>query len=471
MPARPVFFLRRALFALAIFAILAGAIWSRPAKWMSDFDQSFYLTIAYDIDRHGVFSNGMFDDVNSVTAVPPPGMFMAPLYPWLVFAVTKVDARFARAVKCNVEANHKRRNPAECETYARPMNILHALLLAIGVVAVGRAAELIFRDAALFWLAGGLATLALVPDAELFSYVMTESLTFCMYSLTMLAMAAAWAEPQRVRLYALGGLLLGLLCLTRTSFLVLAPVLLALVYLRARFIGPVRLPAWPRLALFGLCFALVVTPWALRNYVSVGKLALTEEYGAAALIERFAFNTMTGREFALSVPYCLPTIGPPLVAAMAGPDAMNRFEWNKPGSFFETGRAERLKLLATYRKLDPVFGGIFRDEMSRNGWRHIASSLPLAWCGLWIGGWFAYLLVPGAAWAGVQAFRRAQPLYLLYACPALVMLALHAGVANHYTRYNLVLAGALAAGTGWLIAQSGWFRRLRSRWPARASAA
>src|SRR5262245_50934652 len=97
----------RIAFSLLIFATLATAILLRPSKWLSDFDQSFYLTIAYDLFHHGVFSNGVFDDVNSTAAAPPPGMFFGPVYPWLIVAATKIDPRFARAVDCSVEANHK----------------------------------------------------------------------------------------------------------------------------------------------------------------------------------------------------------------------------------------------------------------------------------------------------------------------------------------------------------------------------
>src|SRR6266567_6879115 len=68
------------------FAVLVAAITARPARPLSDFDQSFYLTIAYDLDRHGVFSNGVFDNVDSTRGVPPPGMFLVPGYPLVVLA-------------------------------------------------------------------------------------------------------------------------------------------------------------------------------------------------------------------------------------------------------------------------------------------------------------------------------------------------------------------------------------------------
>jgi hypothetical protein len=172
----------RIVFGVLIFAVLAAAILTRPPKSPNDFDQAYYLTIAYDLDHHGVFSNGLLDDVNSTVAVPPPGMFFGPLYPWLIAGVTKIDARFATSVDCAVEANHGARPDTECEIYVQPMHLIHALLLALGVLAVARAAEVMFARRMVFWLAGALATGALLAEADVFSFLMTESMTFSLYS-------------------------------------------------------------------------------------------------------------------------------------------------------------------------------------------------------------------------------------------------------------------------------------------------
>jgi hypothetical protein len=59
--------------------------------------------------------------------------------------------------------------------------------------------------------------------------------------------------------------------------------------------------------------------------------------------------------------------------------------------------------------------------------------------------------VPLFAWACVAAMRRSKPLFLIYAAPPVVMLGLHAAVANPSTRYNLILIGPFAAGTAWMI--------------------
>ncbi len=447
-------------FAVLVFGILAVAIVSRPGKWLSDFDQSFYLTIAYDLDRHGTFSNGVFDTVDSSRAVPPPGMFFGPGYPLVVLAAMKADARFAEAVACIVERREG------CEVYARPILLLHALFLALGVLAIARSGELLFDSRRVFWLSGVLATVSLLPSADLFSFVMTESLTFCLYSLTALAVTAAW-KAERITPYVVAGVLLGLLCLTRPSFIVLVPVIAALCLLHGFRFHPLRLKRkWTHAAVLLLGFAVVVGPWVARNAASVGKFGLTEEYGAATLIERLAFNDMTWREFALAFPHCLPGVGRPTVAHLFGADAMDRFQYDKPASFFAVGRANRIALVEKHGRLDPLIGGIVSEELRNNGWSYMLVSLPLAWCGLWTAGVWSLALIPLFGWALLRAWRRSKPLFALYSIPPLVMVGLHAAVANHYSRYNLILIGPLAVGAAWIIC--GWIARARS--PSQAPA-
>jgi hypothetical protein len=443
----------RAVFALIVFAILLSAILIRPPKWLTHFDQSLYLTIAYDLNHHGVFSNGVLDRTSSTVAAPSPGMFFPPVYPWLVVAATKIDGRFARAVDCSVEADRKMRDGAECEAYARPIHIMHAAFLAAGVLAIAFAAELIFASGTVFWLAGGLATLALLPDADLFSFAMTESVTFALYSIAALALVLALQAP-RVRRIVLVGILFGLLCLTRPSFAVLALVVIGLIVVNGLWLLPMRGRSIFYHALaFALAWLVVVGPWLVRNAVAVGKWSLTEEYGSAALIERFAFDDMRAREFVLAFPYCLPGIGAPAVDWAFGRQAMARFVYSTPGSFFEAGRLHRERLLQAHGRLDPLIKDVIRDEMSQRGWRYLLTGLPLAWCGMWVGGLLGLALVPLFGWACVAAVRRSKPLFLLYAAPAVTMLGLHAAVANHSTRYNLILIGPFAVGAAWTIAR------------------
>ncbi|HEY6254830.1 MAG TPA: hypothetical protein VIY51_03465 [Xanthobacteraceae bacterium] len=445
------------------FLVLVVALVQQPAKRLRDFDQPFYITIAYDLDRHGIFSNGIFVDIDSTVAVPRSGMFFAPVYPLVVLAAMKVDPRFAEAVACSVEADRGHRDEATCEPYATPMRIIHALLLALGIVAVAGAGRQIFGSRAVFWLAGALATLALAAEADIFSYVMTESMTFSLYSLFAAAILHAW-RAGRPRHYVLAGGLLGALALTRLSFFPLFLLVAGLSLLHGYQLSQPRRPS-TGMGVLGmmLVFALLLGGWGLRNAISVGKLGLTEEYGSAALIERFAYDDMSSSEFFFAFPYCTPGLGELAFDKVSGADSMHRFAYDTPGSFFNMGRDRRNALVKEHGRLDPLIGGIARDELRDNWWRHLVVAIPLAWCGMWPGHLVSLLLVPLFGVACVRAVRHSQWQFLLYAAPAIAMLALHALVANHYTRYNIILIGPFAVGAAWIICE--WTSKLRWRRP------
>jgi 4-amino-4-deoxy-L-arabinose transferase-like glycosyltransferase len=455
------------LFVLALVT-LGTLIVTKPTRNLQDFDQPFYVTLAYDLDRYGVFSNGPFSGIDDTTTAPPPGMFFGPVYPALVVAVMKLDPRFAAAARCSVEADRGHRDIATCDAYDLPVRFLNALLLAIAVVAVAAAAELMFRRRAMFWAAGLCALVALACEASAFSYIMTESLIFVIYSVFMLAMVLAWRSG-RIAHFILGGVLLGLLCLTKPSYLVLFPVVAALSYVYLHWlVQPRRAHALSHVLAFSLAFGCVVGAWVARNAVSVGKIGFTEEYGAVVLIERFAYNDMTLREFFQAFPYCTPGLGEVVFDPVYGTDSMHRFAYHTEGSFFHVGRGRRDALVAQYGRLDPLIPGIIRDEMRNDWWRHLLVSIPLAWCGLWAGWLASLVLVPLFVWAGIRAVRARQPLFLLYATPAVVMLGLDALIGNHYTRYNLILIGPYAVGAASIM--TSWLSRPGAHWRWRSPA-
>ena len=449
----------RLIFGVLLFAGLAAAVLSQPDKRLTDFDQSFYLTIAYDLIHHSTFSNGVFDKVDSTRATPPPGMFFTPLYPLVVAAAAKADPRFGATLDCTIEANEKHRRLDSCEIYARPVLLVHAAFLAVGVIAIALTAEMIFSGAAVFYLAGALAAVGIGSEAVLLSYLMTESLSFCLFSLFGCALVRG-LKHTRWHDWMVAGLMAGVATLARPTYLLLIPI--GLVLLAITLWRPRRIADWPATTLrsaaasaaaFAIAAALVLAPWLARNALSLDKAGFTEEYGAAAMIERLAFNTMTGREFALAFPYCVPTLGPLTVNGLAGKDAMARFEWDSHDSFFEQGRARREALVAQYGRLDPVIGGLLATEMKRDWWRHLGTSVALSWCGLWVSGLWGVVLLPIFTLALWQARRRA-PLLLFYAAPALALVGVHGLLANHYPRYNLGLIGPIAVGAAWIVIET-----------------
>jgi hypothetical protein len=453
---------------IVAFATLSALILNRPAWTLQDFDQPFYITIAYDLDKWGVFSNGQLGEIDSTYTRPQSGMFFGPVYPLLILGAMKLDPRFAEAVRCSVEADRGHRDETTCEPYEIPMRLLNAFLLAIGIVAIASVAELIFRKSRIFLLAGAFALTAAAFEAGIFSYLMTESTIFSIYGLFAWATVLAW-RTGRTRHFVLAGGALGLLCLTKPSYLAVFPLVVVSSLLYARWRVDRRQPRVGRHVLaFCLAFGCVLGAWVARNIISVGKFGFTEEYGSAALIERFAYNDMTAREFFQAFAYCTPGIGEAVFDPVGGTDSMHRFVYHTKDSFFHVGRDHRNALIDQYVRLDPVISGIIRREMRTNWWRHLLVSIPLAWCGMWAGWLSSLFLVPLFAWACVRSAGEKQPLLLLYAAPAVAMLGLDALIGNHYTRYNLILIGPYSVGAAFIV--SSWLGRWRFVAPASSSA-
>jgi hypothetical protein len=440
------------------------SILSRPDWKLRDFDQVFYVTIAYDLDRYGIFSDGIFDPVDSSVQPAQPGMFFGPVFPAMVLAVMKLDHRFAEAVRCSVESNRRHRNESTCEAYEVPIRILNSVLLAIGAAAIGLAADLIFRRPPwTFLLAVLFATAALANEAHIFSFVMTESAIFAIYSVFAWTFLRALMWPGVIR-FAIAGATLGLLSLTKPSFAVLLPAALAIVFAFGYWITKIaRNLIGVYSLIFALAFMCVVAPWMVRNYISLGKFGLTKEYASAVLVERFAYDDMTAREFFLAFPYCTLGLGDLLFDKVNGADSMHRFMFDTPGSFFDNGRERRDALVERNGQIDPLIGQLVHDEMVNNWWRYLAVNIPLTWCGMWPGGIVTLLLLPLFIASVRQAVRAHESSLIFYAAPAVLMLAVHAAIANHDTRYNLILIGPYSVGAAWIIYSALPYARWRAQ--------
>jgi hypothetical protein len=466
MADRSPFMVRTIKFGIVAASLLTIglSILSRPDWKLRDFDQVFYVTIAYDLDRYGVFSDGIFDPVDSSVQPAQPGMFFGPVFPAMVLAVMKLDHRFAEAVRCSVESDRGHRDESTCEAYEVPIRIVNSVLLAIGAAAIGLAADLIFRRPPwTFLLAVLFATAAVANEADIFSFVMTESIIFAIYSVFAWTFLRALMRPGVIR-FAIAGATLGLLSLTKPSFAVLLPAALAIVFASGYWIPKIsRNLIGVHSLIFAVAFMCIVAPWMVRNYISLGKFGLTKEYASAALVERFAYDDMTTQEFFLAFPYCTPGLGDLLFDKVYGADSMHRFMYHTSGSFFHTGRERRDALVEQNGQIDPLIGQLVHEEMASNWWHYLAVSIPLAWCGMWPGGIVTLLLLPLFIASVRQAVRTREPSLIFYAAPAVLMLGLHAAVGNHYTRYNLILIGPYSVGAAWIICSALPYARWRAQ--------
>jgi hypothetical protein len=168
---------------------------------------------------------------------------------------------------------------------------------------------------------------------------------------------------------------------------------------------------------------------------------------------------MTLFEGLLTIPGCLPQVGNSLVRATAGEGAMRRFAWGEPEGFYALGMARRWELTHQLGAIDPAIVGIAKEELKDNWWRHIVTTFPIAWCGMWVGKTWGLLLIPVFIFVIAGAIRRRQGLLLAYAAPAIFMGLAHGAVGNQNTRYNLGFIGPIAVAAAVLALRASRHRR------------
>ena len=434
--------LGQAWLAFVLIWIVLAVLWQRQqVRPLNEFDQPFYLGIAYDLRHSGRFTDGYFFAKPGADGLRPASMRFVPLYPALLAGVAQIDVALRGNMDCLVLGNGMN---AAC---GRAAPIMRALQFA----------QLVAVFWLIWWLGGAIcgtprcAWLALavaMPVAPLLlhsvNYLMTEMTCLFLTTAATAAGVRALGAKGRWAWCGLCGLLLGLAALTRPAFFYLLLAILAA--------GACCLPRarrlWIEWAAFTGAATLVLALWFVRNAVVLGRPELTFGYASHTLVQRIAFDAMSWRDYGMAYICWLPD-GNALGRGIDGAGACDRFGWDAPNSFYLIGQRHLLDetlrqsggyahhmsyLLHTYIFAAPVW--------------HLMVSIPLALRGAYVGHWWGFVLLfvcGGCTAAAAFGARRRQRLaFLLVALPAWFMLALNAAVAVNQVRYNLMLVPAYA---------------------------
>src|SRR5262245_46376188 len=112
---------------LGVILMICAVLWSRAAmRPLSEYDQPFYIGIAYDLRNTGRFTDGFVFANTDVGQIRPSGMRFSPLYPALVAVAMAVDTNFAHAVDCVVNSNAK---DLSCPAAAGLVRLMQFLML------------------------------------------------------------------------------------------------------------------------------------------------------------------------------------------------------------------------------------------------------------------------------------------------------------------------------------------------------
>jgi hypothetical protein len=291
------------------------------------------------------------------------------------------------------------------------------------------------------------------------------------------ALTIIWAvEKQSIGFFALYGLSLGLLVLTKAVFfyigMVALPFVAVLLWLRRRW--PLQAVAL-RIGVAALIAVAIVLPWMLRNQVRIGHFELSGR-GPLVLLVRAHLSDMSDTEWRGS----FYAYGSSLAQAILGPlqgfteadlDEGGRLERltrrandendrraeragnpQQAVSYYRTARAERTKLIQEFRAQGVDEPGRAADEviMDRavsmirsNPIGHLRTTLSFAWRGIWAFDSSSPIgdLVNFMSWIAFVAFAirwaiKRDSLWLSSVMLPVGMLLFYAVASHNLSRYN-----------------------------------
>lgn len=459
--------IRRAIppLVVAAVAILACLLQLSSSKTPDPFaDEVQYLNYGRSLAETGRYAATLAGPA----ADPGPGR--EPLYPLLIAAVMHLDPVLRdNAGRCiGVE-----RDPT-CPAIFRSLRWANALLLAIGAACAFLAARTLGAPPAAAW-AGGLylaLNLNLMKDAR---YVISDFLALALAAGLGLALATACRRPRAVARWAIVGLLLGLLILTKAIYELYAlafllAAILALVIRRDR-------AALAALLLVGIVAGGLVGGWVARNYAVFHRPSLTDARGGMGLSTREVFDHMTAGEYAASFLWWTRGPGPGLARRLLPERDWHRHEWYAADGFYLQGQnvryEARVERLMKEDGLDRAHAeaavpGVIVGEILSDLPMYLATMPPLFYRGLWFDEFIVFGF-PALVWLVIRAFRRRDGAWLAALSPALFSLLAYPALTLNIARYQLTAAPGIALAAG--VALAAILARVRAKRTQRAGEA
>lgn len=416
-------------------------------------DSVSYLAVAVPLHDEGVITDGNYP-YDAVGQGPKgEGMFFAPLYPAFLSVLMSLSPDFNKTAHCVKEHRRPKVIVKECQPlHLGPMIVTHVFLAALAGMLAWLSAFTLTGRMALAWLAM-ILVLATKEYASNTVIIMTENLIFPLFTLATLLFIQMWRK-RNLRHAVAAGVALALLALTRPAFTYL-------FYFAAVVMIPLAATWWLRktnlrLALLSLLFILsyaaAVSPWIIRNGLKIGVWDISAGYGAFTLVQRVAFNDMTMPEWLATFTLSLPDFGDRLTMKLFSYDDIKRLDLNNPDGFYNYGN----RVLREQEKAEAGGPARFQSHLIKkyilaDPLKHVWTTLPMTWKGLWVGGNLSFLFIPAFCVFFMLSALRRQWLYVMFATAPWFMLGLHGFTSVNITRYNLILLPCLSIAAAWAV--------------------
>jgi hypothetical protein len=332
-------------------------------------------------------------------------------------------------------------NKTECGSSFRSLKLLHFVEMLIFLLCLVQVSRLFFTNTTSIFFASILA-IYFSRDSP-FSTILTEPLFLATSGVFLLMWVKALMEPARFRNWVASGVALGAAAMVKPAWAILPFCCVAMLFVFAtlrtgspRTSTAMARPYTVRGFVFLISYIAVVSPFMLRNYLTVGVLSMGDPaYLVNNFTYRAAYNMMTAREWLAGWIEYFPLLGGRVVSALFDDLTAKRLAWDEY-SFYVLGGSTlmqevmssgnpMLHLLKTYVLEMPV--------------KFVLVSLLLMWRGLFISGQLGALAVLCAIPVLSHMRKPERAKIWLLSAPIICMVAVNACVSVSIARYNVPL--------------------------------
>lgn len=428
--------MRPVLFAVS-FALLATISYGRSIKspHADTGDMPEYLSTAYHLRHHGVFSNSQSRDVPSPQLGREPGY---PVFLATVMMFSSLDRFTPDCLKASSLCSDSLYRPAQWANAA--------LIGATGLVLFFTARMLTGSFLAAF-LAESYVLLNFTMNKWHY-YIMSDDLSLFLVSFSLLTALIA-LRKKSCRFAALAGLIASSLTLTKAIFLLFIIPSLIL----AAFTALLRWN-WRSLAIVCITILAYTAPimaWMTRNEAVSGMFRLTDMRGGIALSTREVFLHMSPPQYLASFVYWTRGFGPTLARHLFSNDVIQSFELYDPTGFYLTGQLRYgpwVDRIAESNGLNSFEASRKADHelitmMIGHPFDYAASMFPLIYRGLWIDE-FVIIGFPALLILSVLSLRYRDWSMILVCAFGLFNIVAYAALSLNIPRYQMTAIPCLA---------------------------
>jgi 4-amino-4-deoxy-L-arabinose transferase-like glycosyltransferase len=347
-------------------------------------DDDIYVTIAYNIQKYKTFSLERND-----TPDPEPTAYVAPGFPtWLAISI----AANPNISKMDYE-----------ELYENGLKQLRLLQVPIIILIGFLSMYIVIRITGNKIL--GYIILFLIGSSEILevtsNHLLSENLASLLLIIVSISLYHIYKNKWFVY-YIILGISLSFLVLTKPIFMYFIVVPLIVIIVLAKRNRIKRKKIISGMFIFLIIYSLITGGWCYRNYRHFGDFSLTNG-GGAVLLTRAGKNSMNVKEYFASFIYWLPgkSVRESLLNKIMDVKDYERLDRSKEISFHKTVQRTNKELIDSkiQEGYDESEAVLLTDRelrrtainyILRNPLKHIITTLPLAWRGIFIETGFRY---------------------------------------------------------------------------------